>query len=46
MPKWLKNYLNQGYESQEEDMTSSESEDALIEKLKSQLARGGSDGGN
>ncbi|MCJ7649736.1 MAG: hypothetical protein MUP85_14060 [Candidatus Lokiarchaeota archaeon] len=46
MPKWLKNYLNQGYESQEEDMTSSESEDALIEKLKSQLARGGTDGGN
>ena len=45
MPKWLKRYLNQGYESQE-DILPSESDDGLMEKLKSQLAKGVTDGSN
>lgn len=43
MPKWLKRYLNQGYKSQEDTTLS---EDALMEELKSQLAKGGNGGGN
>ena len=45
MPKWLKRYLNQGYESQE-DIIPSESDDGLMEKLKSKLTKGGTDGSN
>jgi hypothetical protein len=43
MPKWLKRYLNQGYKSPEDTTLS---EDALMEDLKSQLAKGGNGGGN
>ncbi|MHA1747589.1 MAG: hypothetical protein ACTSYF_02970 [Promethearchaeota archaeon] len=43
MPKWLKRYFNKGYTSQEDKTLS---EDALMEKLKSQLAKGGTDGSN
>lgn len=43
MPNWLKKYLNQGYKSPEDTTLS---EDALMEELKSQLAKGGNGGGN
>jgi hypothetical protein len=43
MPKWLKRYLNQGYKSPEDTTLS---EDALMEELKSQLAKGGNGGSN
>lgn len=46
MPKWLKTYLNQGYQTKGESMFSFDSDDSLMAKIKSQLEKGGSNGNN